>query len=272
MSPEIGHGSSGIDRRSPESASRRGRERTIRVVLPAFNEEVALPPLLEALEETLSSADLPWEALVVDDGSTDGTRRAARSYSRRLPLEILSHEVNRGLGATLRDGLTRAAERAKPRDVIVTLDADNTQSPALIPRMVECVEKGCDVVVASRYRPESEVRGVGLLRRGLSYWGSWLFRLTFPTPGVRDFTCGYRAYRAAVVVQALADEGATFFDQDGFQCNVDILLKLRRRGVSFGEVPLILRYDLKRGASKMDVIRTAAKTLRLLLRRRMELP
>jgi len=57
-------------------------------------------------------------------------------------------------------------------------------------------------------------------------------------------------------------------DQDGFQCMVDILLKLRKLPLIFGEVPLILRYDLKRGPSKMRLARTSVNTLRLLWKRR----
>jgi dolichol-phosphate mannosyltransferase len=60
-----------------------------------------------------------------------------------------------------------------------------------------------------------------------------------------------------------------FFDQDGFQVMVDVLLKLRRRkDLIFGEVPLILRYDLKEGSSKMDVGGTIRGTLELMWRRR----
>ena len=107
------------------------------------------------------------------------------------------------------------------------------------------------------------------MRRLVSYAGSLLCRIAFPTDGVKDFTCGYRAYRAAALKKALAHYGDQFIRVDGFQCMVDILLKLRRMDVVFGEVPLILRYDLKVGASKMRVWRTARQTLGLLLRRRM---
>ena len=69
--------------------------------------------------------------------------------------------------------------------------------------------------------------------------------------------------------QVVADSGAGFFDQDGFQVMIDILLKLRRNhDLIFGEVPLILRYDLKAGASKMDVGATIVNTLKLIVRRR----
>jgi dolichol-phosphate mannosyltransferase len=66
----------------------------------------------------------------------------------------------------------------------------------------------------------------------------------------------------------MARYGASFVDQDGFPCMVDMLLKLRGMPLIFGEVPLILRYDLKQGASKMPLARTAVQTLGLLVRRR----
>ena len=98
--------------------------------------------------------------------------------------------------------------------------------------------------------------------------GAVLFKIMFPIPGVRDYTCGYRAYRAGLLQEVTAADPG-FFDQDGFQVMVDILLKLRRnRDLIFGEVPLILRYDLKEGSSKMDVGATIVSTLGLMWRRR----
>jgi len=95
-----------------------------------------------------------------------------------------------------------------------------------------------------------------------------LFKIMFSIPGIRDYTCGYRAYRAGLLQDVIASDPA-FFDQDGFQVMVDILLKLRRdKDLIFGEVPLILRYDLKEGSSKMDVGGTIRSTLALMWRRR----
>ena len=86
-----------------------------------------------------------------------------------------------------------------------------------------------------------------LHRKVLSVAASALFRVLFPTPGVRDFTCGYRAYRASVLKRAMDRYGDSLFEFDGFQCMVDLLLKLRKIGARFAEVPVVLRYDLKQG-------------------------
>jgi len=245
--------------------------RRVWVMLPAFDEEAALGPLLDGVASALDGAGMPYGVVVVDDGSRDRTLAVAEERARRLPVEIVRHPVNQGLGAALRDGLVHAAARAAPDDAIVTLDADGSMPPELIPRLVRRLDEGRDVVIASRWRPGSAVRGVPPLRRALSFWGGWLFRLLFPTRGVRDYTCGFRAYRAGLLQAAIAAEGAALFDQDGFQCMVDLLLKLRRRGARFAEEPLVLRYDQKRGASKMRVARTAGTTLALLARRRLGL-
>ena len=129
--------------------------------------------------------------------------------------------------------------------------------------------EGHDVVIASRYREGSRAVGVPLLRRVMSTGASWLFRTVFPIHGVRDYTCGYRAYRAQVLKDAIARYGDQFFDQDGFQCMVDILLKLSRMHLIFGEVPFILRYDYKEGSSKMNVGKTVRDTLGLMWKRRL---
>jgi dolichol-phosphate mannosyltransferase len=249
------------------------RRQHVWIVLPAYNEARSLPALLAAIDEATFGAGLAYGVVLVDDGSGDGTGEIAARAAEALPLHLERHPRNLGLGATLRDGLVKAAELAEPGDLIVTMDADNSHSPELIPRLVRLAREGHDVVIASRYRPGSRVLGVPLRRRALSYWGSWLLRLLFPLAGVRDYTSGYRAYRADLLRQVLAEHGPGFFDQDGFQCMVDILLKLRSRpGLVFGEAPMILRYDRKQGASKMRLGRTIRKTLALLVRRRLGRP
>lgn len=201
---------------------------TVWLVLPAFNEEASLPALLDRIDESMFEAQLPFRAVIVDDGSTDQTGAIAEQARKTMPIDIVVHEMNEGLGAAIRDGLLHAAEHADLRDVIVTLDSDNSHTPDLILRMVRMVREGHDVVIASRYRPGSRVRGVPVLRQLLSLAASLLLRILFPTPGVRDFTSGYRAYRAEVMQRVIEREGRGFFDQDGFQVMVDILLKDRK--------------------------------------------
>ena len=245
------------------------RKRSVIVVLPAYNEEAAIAPLVGDLEMELGG--LAHRIVVVNDGSTDRTQAILVRLQAAVPsLQVIRHERNGGLGSTIRDGLHAALCMAGDDDVIVTMDADRTHLPALAQRMVALVREGCDVVIASRYREGARIVGLSALRRFLSRAASLLFRFAFPIPGVRDYTCGYRAYRAAVLKDAMARYGPALLQQEGFSCMVDILLKLRRLPVVFGEVPIVLRYDRKRGASKMPVWKTVRATLGLLVRAAMQ--
>ena len=253
-----------LEPRPPRPAA---RARVI-VVLPAYNEERSLGTLLERLDRAMREDDLPYEVVVVDDGSSDGTTRLVGRYAGDLPVRLERHPVNLGLGATIRDGLKSAVAVAADDDIVVAMDADNTHSPGLIRSMVGAIREGADVVIASRYRPGSRIRGVPWHRRALSLGARVLLQVVFPIPGVRDYTCGYRAYRARVLRDAFGRYGDDFVSQAGFQCMVDILLKLRRLDAIVREVPLILRYDFKQGASKMKVARTIVQSLALIARRR----
>jgi dolichol-phosphate mannosyltransferase len=246
------------------------KHRTIWIVLPAYNEEAGLPVLLRRIDESLTDEGFNYQVIVVDDGSTDQTAKVALEAATSLPVIVESHPVNLGLGATIRDGILIACAKAGDRDVLVTLDADNTHTPGLIARMVRMIREGHHVVIASRYRHGARIRGVPLHRRVLSRGASLLMIILFPIKGVRDYTCGYRAYDMGLLQKVVAGSESDFFNQDGFQVMVDILLKLRREpDVIFGEVPLILRYDQKEGDSKMDVVRTTRQTLGLLVRHRL---
>jgi dolichol-phosphate mannosyltransferase len=238
------------------------------LALPAYNEERALPLVLAAFERQVLSAGLAASIVVVDDGSTDGTCRVAEEWSSRLPVRVVRHAANRGLGETIEDALRAAAATADPGDVIVSMDADNTHPPELIPAMVRLIAEGCDVVIASRYRRGSKVVGVSAFRQLMSYGARFLFQVFLPTPGVRDFTCGFRAYRAGLLQQAFQRYRGRLVTERSFACMLEILLRLREMGARMCEAPMILRYDLKVGASKMKVWPTVLTSLRLALRHR----
>jgi dolichol-phosphate mannosyltransferase len=238
------------------------------LVLPAYDEAKNIPSLFAAVAEAADRVPGGLTVVLVDDGSTDGTAEVARSAGAALDLRLLENEVNRGLGATFARGMTAAAEWADPEDVIVSMDADDSHLPAQIPEMLAALAAGKDVVVASRYRRGARVHGVSWHRRGLSLGMSMLFRAVCPVRGVRDYSCGYRAYRAGLIQAALACDGEGLFDTTGFGCLVALLLRLDAHGARCVEVPVVLRYDRKRGPSKMAVLPTVAHTLSVLVRAR----
>ncbi|MGI9519818.1 MAG: glycosyltransferase [Pirellulaceae bacterium] len=240
------------------------------IMLPAYNEEAGLPSLLEKIFHVMDDRPAEYEVVVVDDASDDETARVACQASFQMPVRLVQHRENQGLAGALRTGFDTVLGLAEPGDVMVTLDADDTQQPGTIERMLLMISEGYDVVIASRYQPGSRVVGVPFNRRVMTWFARLLFRTIIPIPGVRDYTCGFRAYRVDALREASDHYGDSFVSEKGFSAMVDVLLKMRRFNFVMGEVPMLLRYDLKHGPSKMQVSRTARQTIKLLLKRRFE--
>ncbi len=237
------------------------------LILPAFNEGANLSALLEGIAATIGAAGIPYGVIVVDDGSTDDTRAVAGALGEHLPVQVVAHPHNRGLARTIETGLVAVLSQANGTDVVVTMDADNTHPPDLIPRMVEEIRRGADLVIASRYAPGGAEEGVPLLRRVLSHGIGVLMRLRFGLHGVRDYSSGYRAYRAQLLHAATKRYGARLIESPGFTVMAELLLKLQPFRPRVVEVPLHLRYDRKRGGSKMRVLQTVVGYLSLLFTR-----
>ncbi len=237
--------------------------KTMWLALPAYNEERSLPALLARcvpVAQELAAEGRGFRVLVIDDGSKDRTIEVAQAFQGRLELEVVPHVVNQGLGAALRTCLAQGLARAGADDVIATMDADNTHDPALLPAMWRQLEApGADVVIASRYVKGGEEVGLSALRKVLSRGASFLLTAVTPVPGARDYTCGFRVYRAATLRRAAAAWGDRLIEEAGFTCMAEVLLKLGRGGARVDEHPLILRYDLKQGASKMKIMRTISR-------------
>ena len=238
------------------------------VVLPAYNEADGLPMLLERICRVFSDNGKSYHVIVVDDASTDETADIAIDYSSSMPVTLVQHLKNQNLPGALRSGLTAAVRLAQEGDVIVTMDGDDTHPPAFINQLLQKIEEGYDVVTASRYQIGSRVVGVPKFRVLMTYGAKLLFHLIMPIPGVRDYTCGYRAYRFNVLEETMNHYGKDFVSEKGFSCMADVLLKMRKFKYVFGEVPFLLRYDQKQGLSKMNVGRTVSMSLKLLLKRR----
>ncbi|MFI5372832.1 MAG: glycosyltransferase family 2 protein [Candidatus Eisenbacteria bacterium] len=244
------------------------------VVFPAYNEEKVIRPTLLALVAGMKGSGLAYRAVLVDDGSRDRTvaeaETAVADSGGELTLVVLRHEQNRGLGAGLRTGIYWCLDHAAEDDVIVTLDADNTHPPAMIPALVRRLDEGYDLSIASRYRAGAEVHGVPGYRRALSDIGRLVFQSLYPIPGVRDYTCCFRAYRVPLLRRARLVYGDGLCTARGFEAVMDLLLRLGPLGVKVSEIGFVLDYGERVGQSKMKVLKTIRSTVALLSRRRIE--
>lgn len=235
------------------------------IALPVYNEEESLPRLLARIRERLRDAETAYRVVAVDDGSTDRSLAIVESSARHLPIHVLRHATNQGLGYAIRDALLWAAQNCSENDVVVTLDADNSQPPERIPEMFERLKAGVDVVIASRYAPGARTLNVPFHRRMVSRLGNLAYAIRFPVKGVRDYTCGFRAYRAGILRTGFRAYGTSLIRSRGFECMGEILVKLRALGATFAEVPFTLDYGAKPGPSKMRLWRAILGNLRVLI-------
>lgn len=258
-------------RTRPESFASAGlaeRSTHVRVVLPAYNEAEALVRLVPRIAETLSETFWDYDIFVIDDGSSDDTVEVVRELQAHYPVSVICHQGNQGLGAAITTCLTRGVEGLQDDDIVVAMDADNTHPPQLVSRMVPMIREGHDVVIASRYQIGGRVVGLAWHREMLSLGARYFMRALLPIRGCRDYTCGYRAYRVGLLKEAIRKHDGRLVHEAGFACMADLLLMLSGMGAIIGEVPLLLRYDFKRGVSKMRILQTVRRTFRMVLRHR----
>jgi glycosyltransferase involved in cell wall biosynthesis len=157
------------------------------LVIPLLNEKESLSPLVKAIAGALDAAGLSYEVIFVDDGSTDGSFDVIAALSREHAGKIRAVRFSRNYGkaAALSVGIEQAHG-----DIIVTMDADLQDDPAVIPDMVQLLDKGYDVVSGwkkKRYDPITKTLPSKV----------WNFATSL-LAGIRlhDFNCGFKAYRA----------------------------------------------------------------------------
>lgn len=225
----------------------------ILILLPAYNEEESLPRLMPKLQQTLSGMEEEFRILVCNDGSKDGTQAMLEKYAEQMPIEVIRHKINRGLGESSRDLFERASEIVQSGDVIIRLDCDDTHEPEFIPSIVAKVRDGYDVVIASRFAPGGGQMGVNGYRAFISRGANLFMKVFFPITGLKEYSCGFRGYRAEKIKEAIGFYGNNFIQLKGlgFTCTLEKLVKLKLINARFGEVPFVLRYDQKQSASKM---------------------
>jgi dolichol-phosphate mannosyltransferase len=211
------------------------------VVVPTYNERDNITALLPAIRDATTLADV----LVVDDNSPDGTADAAERLARELGgIRVLRRESKDGLGSAYRAGFATVLEEGY--DAVISMDADLSHDPAVIPVMLARLEEGNDAVIGSRYVTGGGTTDWPIHRQLLSKWGNSYTRVALGLP-TRDCTSGFRAYRTEALRKI--DPGST--DAEGYAFLTELVRRLAREGCEVVEVPIIFR-DRTRGKSKMS--------------------
>lgn len=219
------------------------------VVIPAFNEEVAIAGIVArvlAQRDALASAGMQGpEVIVVDDGSRDRTAVIAQGLDG---VRVIRHDVNRGYGAALKTGLAHAGG-----ELVGFVDADGTYPPEHFPQLCAVALAGADLVIGSRMSGEKS--GMPWTRRvGNRFFARMVSVLG--TQPVGDCASGMRVLRRAVLPQL-------YPLPDGLNFTPIMSLRAVHEGIRVVEVPIA--YHERIGASKLNVVRDGWRYVRSIL-------
>jgi dolichol-phosphate mannosyltransferase len=213
------------------------------VILPTYNEAENLETVVAAVLAAVPGV----RVLVVDDSSPDGTGAIAdRLAAERDDVEVLHRPRKSGLGRAYVAGFARALSAGAGS--VVEMDADLSHDPADLPRLLERLAGGADVVLGSRYVPGGGIRDWDALRRGISRFGCGYARRVLGVP-VRDLTGGFKAFRSGAL-EAI-DYGSV--RSQGYAFQVELTYRALRRGLTVEEVPIVFR-EREHGDSKMSAL------------------
>ncbi|MFN0122618.1 MAG: glycosyltransferase [Blastocatellia bacterium] len=227
----------------------------VTIVIPCFNEEQTLPYLdntLKSVEAALSCICQP-QFLFVDDGSSDGTWDVlSRLFGGRAAFRLVRHARNRGIAAAILTGISHAET-----EIVCSMDCDCTYDPHELRKMIPLLTEGVDMVTASPYHPEGQVRNVPPWRLTLSKGASFLYRQVLRQQ-LSTYTSCFRVYRHAAIRELHLQE-------KGFLGVAEMLARLDLGGSKIIEHPATLEVRLF-GRSKMKLLKTILGHLRLLAR------
>ncbi len=244
-------GPGGSEPRSPTSAA-------ASLVIPAYNERRRIEACVRGIADWIAGrpGGWSWEVIVVDDGSSDGTKAAAEQAAAqaRLPLTVLRNEINRGKGRAVRVGVL--ASRGDP---LLICDVDLSTPLTEWVKLAERLPTHPVAIGSRALRDDLVRRKQPFHRRLLGKSGNVLVRL-LAVRGIRDTQCGFKLFRGDVARELFGEARI-----DGFAYDMEILYLARKRGIAIAEVPVLW---FNSPESKVSVVRDTLPTLWDLLRLR----
>lgn len=228
------------------------------VVVPVYNEEPNVPNLVESFHSLTREFEgrFVLRFLLVDDGSSDGTVRTARAAAANLELEVLEHGVNKGPGAAFATAFSALAPRISADDWIVTMEGDNTSRHELIKQMLTRTNEGFEVVLASPYMYGGGFSQTSMLRKILSSGANLIVKDLLAIQGILTVSSFFRLYRGATLTRLQNVFGPGIVERVGFESMVEMIMKMAMLNISISEVAMRLDSSLRKGKSKMKILRT----------------
>jgi dolichol-phosphate mannosyltransferase len=210
------------------------------VCLPTYNERENLERMVHAL------GDKGVRVLVIDDGSPDGTGEIADRLAAELDyVSVLHRETKEGIGRAYIAAFEHVL-REGGAELILEMDCDFSHDPNDVPRLVAACENGADFALGSRYVPGGGTRNWGLLRRIVSWGGSFYARVILGLK-IRDLTGGFKCFHRRVLESLDLDA----IQSKGYAFQIEVTYRAVRRGFEVVEVPIVFA-DREEGTSKMS--------------------
>jgi len=229
----------------------------IYVVIPVLNEAGNLPKLMNSIRDACKEhSDLQFEVVLIDDGSTDNTREVAEAEKGDLSLTVLRHETNQGPGVAFQTAFNWLATRLQDDDWLLTIEGDNTSRLNLLKQMLHRSDEGYEVILASVYMYGGAIVNTNMFRILMSSIANSFVKNLLSIQGLMTISSFYRLYRGGTVRRLQAIYGDGILERSGFECMVEMVMKMVYLGTTISEVPLVLDTSMRVGRSKMKVLKT----------------
>ncbi|MBA3392439.1 MAG: glycosyltransferase family 2 protein [Deltaproteobacteria bacterium] len=231
------------------------------IIVPAYNEELRLPPTLDRLHAFLSAQPMRYEIVVVDDGSTDGTCAVVEAAMSRIAnLRLVRQLPNQGKGAAVRRGMLAARGQIR-----VMCDADCSMPPEQLPRLLApIIACKAEIAIGSRYAEGAKTDVKQPFYRVLwSRLANTVIQRSL-VPGIRDTQCGFKAFTAEAARDLFRRAQI-----DGWAFDLEILALASRRGYRIDEVGVEWKDDNR---SRINPLKDMWKVMReaLIIRRNLK--
>ena len=212
----------------------------ISIIIPAKNEGAGLSSLLPKLREKLPRTEI----VIIDDGSTDDTTIIAETAGAK----VISHPYSMGNGAAIKTGARHANG-----DILVFMDADGQHRPEDIPRLLEKLDEGYDMVVGARSSEDQANKGRMIANYGYNKLASWMVKHK-----IDDLTSGFRAVRAEKFKEFL------HLLPNGFSYPTTITMSFFRSGYTVAYTPI--EAPKRKGKSHIKIVRDGIRFLLIIFR------
>jgi len=233
----------------------------IYVLVPAHNEAPTVGLLLWKVRQFFTSFNREYQLIVVNDGSTDATDEILAPYTRALPLTLLTHRKRQGYARSLEALLREAVRRTdRPRrDLVITMQADFSESPDDVLELIKRLEGGADIVVADRRRRKGAHWTESLARS----WLPKVVRGKLGIAGAEDVVGTLRGYRLATIERLVRDAGTKpFLGCQGWAADLELLARAARHARTVASVEITTARPASARPSKLKPLGEAWRTWR----------